>query len=39
LRDGQRIHVRQTGLNYVATNIGDRVGLTLLRTPTIFTVD
>lgn len=39
LRDGQHIHVRQTGFNDVPTNIGDRVGLTLLRTPTIFSVD
>ena len=39
LSDGQHIHVRQTGSNYVPTNIGDRVGLALLRAPIIFSVN
>ena len=39
LSDGQHIHVRQTGFNYVPTNIGDRVGLALLKAPTIFSAD
>ncbi|MDG1840543.1 MAG: ABC transporter ATP-binding protein [Dehalococcoidia bacterium] len=39
LSDGQHIHVRQSGLNYLPTNIGERVGLVLLRAPTVFSVD